>query len=103
MIWRNTLRDYRGISVNKAVSKADFGDLMKKSFDQLEPQTIINGFRASGLVPWNSNNIDYSKCLGTNVNFSNVSHESDFVCEENQVALPEAQLVADKATLYLQK
>ncbi|XP_049949762.1 uncharacterized protein LOC126457500 isoform X1 [Schistocerca serialis cubense] len=33
--------------------------------------TIKNGFRATRLYPWNPNNIDFSKCLGSNVSDRN--------------------------------
>ena len=37
---------------------------MESTFAQLTAETIINGFRASGIFPWNAENINYSKCLG---------------------------------------
>lgn len=60
------VREHKRNVLNYAVSKADFVDLMKKSFDELAPQTIRNGFKASELFPQDSNNIDYNKCSGKN-------------------------------------
>lgn len=40
--------------------------LLKDTIDNsMKPTTIINGFRATGLCPWNADAVDYTKCLGT--------------------------------------
>ena len=92
VIWRNVVREHNANFLNNAISKAHFGDLMKKTFDQLSPQTIKNGFRASGLYPWDSNNIDYTKCLGK----SFIREESEVVAvdEDEIVAVDEDKVVA---------
>jgi hypothetical protein len=41
------------------------------------PETLANGFRASGLYPLNPNALDYSKCLGTSA--------SAFASTENSI------------------
>lgn len=63
-IWRKEIINYRENDLSKLVTKAAFGELMQSCFAQLTRETIINGFRASGICPWNPENIDYSKCLG---------------------------------------
>lgn len=35
---------------------------------KINPHNVVNAFRASGLVPWDVNAIDISKCLGTHTN-----------------------------------
>ncbi|KAK9754853.1 DDE superfamily endonuclease [Popillia japonica] len=44
--WKTAVADWRPIS-------------------SLKPETLINGFRACGLQPWNPDALDFSKCLGT--------------------------------------
>ena len=63
-IWRKVIDDYKGNDMSKIVSKPAFGHLMEKSFAQLTSNTIVNGFKASGIYPWNPKNINFSKCLG---------------------------------------
>lgn len=36
--------------------------------DQLKPQTIVSGFKATGLCPWNPDQIDFTKCVGKKTN-----------------------------------
>ncbi|KAF9417459.1 hypothetical protein HW555_005462 [Spodoptera exigua] len=53
-------------------------DTIEKS---LNPSTIINGFRATGLCPFNEDAVDYSKCLGTsnknNITIAQPKHVTD--------------------------
>ncbi|KAK9720980.1 hypothetical protein QE152_g21786 [Popillia japonica] len=42
--------------------------ILQKAIKSLSCSTITNGFKACGLFPWNSDALDYSKCLGHNHN-----------------------------------
>lgn len=47
------------------LTRDKFAPILKIVLDSsVTPKTIQNVFRASGLYPWNSDAIDYSKCLG---------------------------------------
>lgn len=46
------------------LTKHDFAPLLNKVINnRLTKKTIQNGFRTTGLYPWDSKAIDYSKCL----------------------------------------
>lgn len=49
---------------------------LKKNFSN----TLINGFRATGLYPWNVDAIDFSKCLG---NKNEKNDETQKLAEDN--------------------
>lgn len=44
VIWKKVVEECRGEAINKAVTKAVFGELMEKSSATLSSTTIINGF-----------------------------------------------------------
>jgi hypothetical protein len=48
-----------------------FAPLLKEVTESsVKPETLANGFRASGLYPVNPNALDYIKCLGTSTSAS---------------------------------
>lgn len=63
--WKKGLRDwYATNNYAKSLTKMDFAPLLKTILDNMVKETtIINGFRVTGLYPFNKNNVDYSKCL----------------------------------------
>ena len=70
--------------MSNVVTKAAFGKLMETFFTELTAGTIVNGFRASGIFPWNAENIDFSKCLG-----------AESVCS-NPVVLNDNAIIVDQ-------
>lgn len=68
--WKKAVLEFRRRNPNVALTKEKFAPLLKCVIeDYAKADTIKNGFRASGLHPWNASSIDYSKCLGTkNIN-----------------------------------
>lgn len=51
-----------------AVTKVDFAPILQNVIKEtITPNILKNGFRACGLYPWNPNNINFDKCLGTNL------------------------------------
>ncbi|CAB3234153.1 unnamed protein product [Arctia plantaginis] len=73
--WQKTVLEWRRTNPSQALTKIQFVPLLKHTLDKsLKPQTIVNGFRATGLCPWNEDAVDYSKCLGVKKNSQNVSN-----------------------------
>ncbi|CAH2103212.1 unnamed protein product [Euphydryas editha] len=64
--WQKTVLEWRRTNPSQALTKTQFVPLLKVTIEKsIKPQTIINGFRATGICPWNAEAVDYSKCLGT--------------------------------------
>lgn len=40
--------------------------VMARACKRITPEVVANGFRSTGLHPWNANAIDYTKCIGKN-------------------------------------
>lgn len=47
----------------KIITKSNFGTLLKKAFDNITIESIINGFRVYGLYPFNPDAVNYNKCI----------------------------------------
>ena len=67
--WKKELRDwYTKNNYQKSLTKETFAQLLKAVIDSCsKKETLINGFRVSGLWPFEPNNVDFSKCI-TRVN-----------------------------------
>uniref|UniRef100_V5I9U1 DDE-1 domain-containing protein n=1 Tax=Anoplophora glabripennis TaxID=217634 RepID=V5I9U1_ANOGL len=65
--WKRGVLEWRRSHPSEALTKEKFAPILKLIVDSCLPkQTIINGFRACGLYPFDESAIDYSKCLGKN-------------------------------------
>nr|CAH7745332.1 unnamed protein product [Callosobruchus chinensis] len=65
--WLKAMVEWKRRYPNMQFTKANFAPLLQDVVQNyVKPQTIINGFRATDLFPWNADAIDYSKCLGEN-------------------------------------
>lgn len=63
--WRKGVLRWRREHPTEALTKEKFAPILKLVIDTcLKKETIVHGFKACGLFPWNSDAIDYSKCLG---------------------------------------
>lgn len=66
--WKKGILDLecRRTTTTEAVTKDHVAPILKTVVEQIKQKTVISGFKACGLVPWHSDNIDFSKCLGRN-------------------------------------
>lgn len=49
-----------------ALTKENGAPILDLVVREVKPETLVNGFKACGLYPWNSKSIDFTKCLGKN-------------------------------------
>ncbi|KAL3287155.1 hypothetical protein HHI36_001634 [Cryptolaemus montrouzieri] len=71
--WKQGVLQWRRENPYCQLGKQHFAPILENSIQSCE--TITNGFRACGLSPWNSNSIDFSKCLGKNISQAAPSSE----------------------------
>lgn len=65
--WKKAVLEFRRKNPRSSLTKESFAPVLKTVVDECAKiDTIKNGFRASGLFPWNASAIDYTKCLGKN-------------------------------------
>lgn len=83
--WKKSVLEWRRTHPSEALTKVSFVPLLEKTIQQwISPSTVINGFRATGLFPWNVNSIDYSKCIGK----SNAPKENqNNLCQDRPILL----------------
>ena len=62
--WKLTVREFQRENPNTVVTRVTFASLIDKTVRVAAKEaTIRNGFRACGLLPWNPDAVDYSKCV----------------------------------------
>lgn len=63
--WPKAVARFRSKNPMATVTTTNFATVLQDCLrNSLTVQTIKNGFKASGLFPWDSSAIDFSKCLG---------------------------------------
>lgn len=63
--WKKAVLDFRRKNPQEKLTKEKFAPVLKNVIEEYAKVTTIqNGFRASGLYPWDASSIDYTKCLG---------------------------------------
>ncbi|KAI4455538.1 hypothetical protein MML48_9g00007544 [Holotrichia oblita] len=63
--WKKAVVEWRRTHPLETLTKEHFAPVLKLAVERsAKIETIKNGFRASGLNPWNPDAIDFSKCLG---------------------------------------
>lgn len=62
--WDREVYEWKRKSNHKAVTKAMFGNLLQKVYDEKVTKEVNNnGFRKCGLFPFDANAIDFPKCM----------------------------------------
>lgn len=82
--WADAVTVWRRTNIDQILTKKRFAKILKIVCDNfITKETITNGFRASGLYPFDENAIDYTKCLGKKlINQSNDTNEKSTTDEE---------------------
>lgn len=62
-MYRKAVRRFQADNLGEVVTKMNIAGILNSVIDHIKPDTIINGFRACGLYPFDENAIDYTKCL----------------------------------------
>ncbi|XP_050293612.1 uncharacterized protein LOC126734122 [Anthonomus grandis grandis] len=62
--WKYGVLSWRRENPYCQLGKHHFAPILDKALKNLKGEAIVNGFKSSGLFPWNPESIDYSKCLG---------------------------------------
>ena len=63
--WRKAVSEWKRGHPLETLTKEHFASVLKFVVEKVsKSETIKNGFRATGLYPWNPDAIHFSKCLG---------------------------------------
>ena len=82
--WKNDVFEWRPENPFWQLGKQHFAPILLKASQRLTKNSIIRGFQACGLYPWNSSAIDFSKCLGKNV-LQSPAHNSSKTKNESRL------------------
>lgn len=70
--WTNVVELWKSKNTAAPVNMYSFGQLLEDAMNNAFKQcTIINGFAACGLYPFNPNAVDYTKCIAKSINMQN--------------------------------
>lgn len=64
--WKKAVMNWRLNHPAEALTKENVAPILDLVVKEIKPETLVNGFKACGLYPWNSKSIDFTKCLGKN-------------------------------------
>lgn len=65
-LWAKSVLKFHRENPRSTVTKETFAAILKGVLENLRPDVIKQGFK-SCIFPWNASAIDYSKCLGKNI------------------------------------
>ncbi|XP_072389692.1 uncharacterized protein [Diabrotica undecimpunctata] len=66
--WRQSVREWEEQHPGGVVNKVVFASILEQAIKKsCKTETVVNGFKACGLFPFNADAIDYTKCLGKEV------------------------------------
>jgi hypothetical protein len=74
--WKESVLKWRRENPLAALTKTDFVPVLKEAVvNGIKPSTVINGFRTTGLCPWNCDAINFNKCLARQKTVENSNTE----------------------------
>jgi len=97
--WKDMVKAHNLIS-KSPITKNNFGNIFKDAFDKVKPESIINGFKACGMFPFNPDAVDYTKCI------PNRQAEVDLMFQEQhalECPSKDEYLVCQKVIKYILK
>ncbi|CAG4940214.1 unnamed protein product [Parnassius apollo] len=65
-LYRKEVAKFQAHNMGEVVTQLNIASILKSIVEEIKPDNIISGFKASGLYPFNENAINYTKCLATN-------------------------------------
>lgn len=75
--WKDTARTWLMNNPGESITKVNFASLLEEALKKsIKPETLINGFKACGVVPFNPDAIDYDKCLGSDKHNKAKNHQN---------------------------
>ena len=85
--WKKEVHNFSQAIPKQELNEISFIGVLKKVIDRvITEEKIINGFRVTGMVPFNINNVDLSKCIGDNFDSSDhagSSMNNDIIASSN--------------------
>ena len=79
--WREAVSDFQRKHPGILVTRKDVAPLLKTVLDKVASNSIINGFRKSGIHPFNVEAIDFTRCLDIEIESDEIS-DQDIVPSE---------------------
>lgn len=62
--WTREVRDWQSNNPGKIIRIAEFGGILEKAINNsYKRETVVNGFKACGLFPFDESAVDYKKCI----------------------------------------
>lgn len=99
--WNRAVLKFRQDNPNSIITKENFAIVLKEAVNNLKAESISNGFRATGLYPWQPSAIDFSKCLGK-VSDQNLGENKNLV-EEASITYSEFLKIVGEKTILMFK
>lgn len=65
-IWKQAVHSYKIKNAGAKLKRENFAPLVDAVLQQLKPESLMNGFRSSGIFPFNKNAINYDKYFKNN-------------------------------------
>ncbi|XP_065087913.1 uncharacterized protein LOC135709474 [Ochlerotatus camptorhynchus] len=92
--WGKTLDAWRSNHISEKMTLVTFGPLLEKTMaESFKKLTIINGFSACGLVPYNPDAVNFSKCIAKsteNQEVNLINGGEDFATKDSDSKFPTA-------------